>query len=1298
MTENVQKQEKEIGYIKPREISEEMKESYLDYAMSVIISRALPDVRDGLKPVHRRILYAMYEMGLRHNTKFRKSATVVGECFVKDTMILTEKGLVPIQEIKVEDEVYTQTGLQKVARLYEMPKKPLLKVTLENGFSNTVTPSQKFKVLTPDWKFEWREVKDLTKNDYLVIRADYPEISNLVELNLIEENQPRYLNESMAYLLGLFVSDGWISEDYGRKKLPRIGFTAGINKEIATKVVSIFKQEFNYIPTIETKSYRYLDKQGRIFNNKQYTLRINRKAINEFFVSNFSLKRQWALTKKIPLQIFNSPQNIIFSFISGLIEGDGCISSKRNVIHYGSISEKLISQLQILLQHQGIFSSKYVDKNLNKSHSILGKIIKKRHRFHYLEIHGENAIKLASNLNLAAEIKNQRACNLSCKKITSHERKGWNKYDLIPYGGKILFQELSDNHLGAGWYQDLTGNKFRMGIKYPNGGCKIRYSADLWEKPLRKTQVVEWGIKEKLNRMGSPLLDFLNHIIKNKIYFLKVTSIRKIASQKTYDFQVQNDHEFIANGVVSHNCLGKFHPHGDVALYDALVRMAQDFSLRYPLIQGQGNFGSIDDPSEFAAMRYTESRLSLIGEGMLQDIEKDTVDFRPNYDGTKKEPVVLPSPVPQLLINGSLGIAVGMATNIPPHNLSEICDATIYLINHAKATTEDLFQFVKGPDFPTGGIIYGKKDIISAYSQGKGPILIRGKAEIQEQKKGFQIIISEIPFQVQKSELLRQIAKLVEDKKIDGIKDVRDESDKEGMRIVIELKPGSFPKKVLNGLYTWTSLQRTFHLNMLALVDGIQPKILSLADVLSLYLVYKEKVIKRRITFDLARAKERGHILEGLNIAQKNIDKVIATIKKSANRNEAQKNLEKKFKLTSIQANAILEMKLQSLAKLERETIEKELKEIKSKIKELSLILKSPRKIKELVKKEIKEVKEKYGDDRRTKAVVGRPGEIGDEDLIPKEETIIILTKGGYVKRIKPSIYKVQQRGGKGILGMGTGKEDFVEHFSLTNTLDNLLFFTNSGKVFQTQVFEIPESSRISKGRGLLNFLEISQEEKIMSLVPYSKKDIEEGVKYLMMVTKNGIIKKTNVKDFQNVRRSGLIAINLGKEDALKGVAIISEGDEIILVTKNGKSIRFKQRDIRPMGRTAAGVRGIRLSKGDEVLGMDIIKPQTSKTKVPTFLLVIMENGYGKRTKVREYRLQRRGGTGIKTARITEKTGKIVFSKIVGEEEKDLLVISKNGQVIRLPLGSISIIGRASSGVRVMRLTKGDNVASAVCL
>lgn len=739
--------------------------------------------------------------------------------------------------------------------------------------------------------------------------------------------------------------------------------------------------------------------------------------------------------------------------------------------------------------------------------------------------------------------------------------------------------------------------------------------------------------------------------------------------------------------------LGKFHPHGDTAVYDSLVRMAQDFSLRYPLIEGQGNFGSIDGDSA-AAQRYTECRLSALGEEILRDIEKDTVDFRENYDGTRKEPIVLPSPVPQLLLNGSLGIAVGMATKIPPHNISEVMKACIYLIDHPDSTTEKIFQFIEGPDFPTGGIIYGKKDIITAYSQGRGGILIRGKTEIREQERGnFQIIITEIPFQVQKSDLVRDFAKLVEDKKIEGIKNIRDESDREGMRIVIELKREAFPKKVLNALYKYTALQKTFYLNMLALVDGIQPKILSLSDILTLYLKHKKEVVIRRTKFDLRKAKEKAHILEGLMVALKNIDEVIKTIKKSSSRQEAQKNLMKKFKLTQIQATAILEMKLQSLAKLEREKIEKELKEIKARIKELTLILKSPKKIKEVIKKELKEMAEKYKDERKTKVITSSPGEIGEEELIPKAETIITLTQGGFIKRVKPSLYKIQKRGGKGIMGLEVSKEDMVEHFLMANTLDKLLFFTDSGKVFQSLVWEIPEMSRISKGRGLLNFLEISQTEKVLSLISYGKED-EQKKKYLVIVTKNGIIKKTDVQAFQNVRRNGLIAIKLGKEDLLKEAKIIDERDEILLVTKKGKSIRFKEKDLRAMGRAAAGVRGMRLSKGDEIIGMDIIK----KSKIKQYLLVVTENGYGKRTKITEYRIQKRGGSGIKTARITEKTGEIVFSRVVGKEGKDLIVISKKGQVIRVPLNSISIIGRAASGVRVMKLGKGDKVASAICL
>lgn len=763
-----------------------------------------------------------------------------------------------------------------------------------------------------------------------------------------------------------------------------------------------------------------------------------------------------------------------------------------------------------------------------------------------------------------------------------------------------------------------------------------------------------------------------------------------------YSIGLRHSAKYRKSATVVGEVLGKYHPHGDIAVYDSLVRMAQDFSLRYPLIDGQGNFGSIDGDSA-AAMRYTESRLSKIGEDILTDIERDTVNFMPNYDATRTEPTVLPSPMPQLLLNGSLGIAVGMATNIPPHNASEVLKATIYLIDHPKADTEDLFQFVKGPDFPTGGIIYDKKEIIAAYSQGRGPILTRGKADISERSQDkFQIIITEIPYQVQKSTLVQQFARLVEAKKIDGVKDIRDESDREGMRIVIELKKEAFPKKVLNALYKYTDLQKTFHLNMMAIVDGIQPKVLSLVDVLNHYLDHKKEVVIRRIKFDLKKAKERAHILDGLMIALKKIDDVIRTIKKSESKEAAHKNLCKRFKLSAVQATAILEMRLQSLAKLETEKIKKELEELKKLIQGLTLILRSPKKINDTMKKELNEMEEKYRDDRRTKVIIGKMGEIEQEDLVPKEDTIITLTEGGYIKRMKPASYKAQKRGGKGMIGMDIKDEDTVERFLVANTLDKLLFFADSGKVFQCFVWEIPEMSRVSKGRGLLNFLEISSTEKILNFIPYSKKDAT-AKNYLVMVTKNGTIKKTELSAFDNVRRSGLKAIKLQEGDQLRTAKIVGEGSEIILVSKLGKSIRFSEKDVRTMGRAAAGVRGIRLGEGDAVIGMSVVR-QKQDDKTKRHLLVIMENGYGKRTKVSEYRLQKRGGSGIKAARINAKTGKIVYSKMVGDDEKDLIVISAKGQVIKTALGSISIIGRASSGVRVMKMKADDKVASAICL
>ncbi len=759
-----------------------------------------------------------------------------------------------------------------------------------------------------------------------------------------------------------------------------------------------------------------------------------------------------------------------------------------------------------------------------------------------------------------------------------------------------------------------------------------------------------------------------------------------------YEDGLTHSAKFRKSATVVGACLGRYHPHGDMAVYDALVRMAQDFSMRYPLIKGQGNFGSIDnDPP--AAQRYTECRLAKIGEGMLEDIEKDTVNFLNNYDNSRKEPSVLPSPFCQLLLNGSLGIAVGMATNIPPHNLSEVCDAAIHLLDHPNAATEDLFQFIKGPDFPTGGAIFNLKEIIAAYSQGKGVILIRGKAEIIEKQGNWQIIITEIPYQVQKSFLVSQIAKLVQDKKLDRIKDVRDESDREGLRIVVELKKGAFPQKVLNVLYRHTELQKKFYLNMIALVDGIQPKVLSLPEVLVKYLEHRKEVILKRSKYELLRAKEREHILEGLVKCLSNIDKVIALIKKAKTREDAKKGLMAQFKLTAIQAEAILETKLAALARLERQKIEEELSRIKAKIKELTSIIKSEKLIKEVVKKEIKELKEKYGDERRTKVFVREPEKITEEDIIPEEETIIVLTKKGYIKSIEPAAYKTQQRGGKGVIGMETDQEDMVEHFLLANTHDQLLFFTDSGRVFGLNAYEIPKGTRTSKGRGLVNFLELSGEEKILAILGVGKKDKELGVKYLTMITKNGIIKRTAIEKFQNLRSSGLIAIRLKKGDLLRDVQKTVGDSQIIIITQKGVAIRFAEKEIRAMERSASGIKGIRLKAQDEVIGMSAVDERTKGQNI----LVVSENGFGKMTKISQYRMQKRGGVGLKTAKITPKTGNLVETKILGGDE-DLIIISKKGQVIRIPAKNISVLGRTTQGVRLMRLDKNDSVASVVYL
>jgi len=1199
------------GNVTQREIVTELKESYIDYAMSVIVARALPDVRDGFKPVHRKILYAMNELGLSASAKFRKSAAVTGDvlakyhphgdtavyesmvrmaqdfnmryplingqgnwgCFTKDTKVKLTDGrdlsfaeLIKEYDAGKKNFTYTvdKNGNIKIAEI-KKPRKTrdsaeIIKITLDNGEEIKCTLNHKFMLKSSNYK----EAKDLEIGESLMPSyfrySTKEDDANAIGYRMIF--QPKSNEWNFVHVL----SDAWnLENEIYKKSSGRIRHHADFNK---------------------------------LNNNPK---NIKRMGWKEHWQTHYNFTSQ--------------KHKIDLNYVRNLAEG-------RNKFWANKINREELSKRNTERNLKNWKKPEYREK----MRVFLSEMNKK-----YLAEHPERIIEISKTATATMKKmwQNPKYRQLFHEKIVASNKR--RKTNLT---GKTKFLRIC-RYLSERNIQISERNYEKARVDIFGGECFTTWNL---------------GFGKYYNNDKNSLLFEIN---KNHRVFKKEFLNEH---EDVYDLTIEETHNFaLASGIFVHNS-----------------------------IDGDGA----------AAMRYTECKLTKIGELMLQDIDRDTVKFVDNYDGTRQEPVVLPAPLPQLLLNGTLGIAVGMATNIPPHNLTEVLDASIHLLDHPKAETEDLFEFIQGPDFPTGGIIYDQKEIISAYSQGKGSILMRGKAEVVEKKDGAeQIIITEIPYQVLKSTLVEDLANLVTEKKVEGIKDIRDLSDREGMRIVIDVKRGFEPQRILNRLYKFTNLQKSFHLNLLALVDGIQPEILSISDVLKYFIKHREEVITRRTKFDLEKAKERAHILEGLMIALKNIDAVIQTIKKSADKEEAKTNLIKKFKLSEKQAVAILEMRLQTLAGLERKKIEDELKEILELIKELLAILKSPERLKSIIKKEFVELKEKYGDKRRTKVIKGKLGEITEVDLVPLEETIVTLTTGGYIKRINPATYKIQKRGGKGIMGMKTMQDDIVEHFLAASTHDNLMFFTNSGKVLQTQVYEIPEGARVARGRGVMNFLELSAEEKVLSLVPRTKDD---PAKFLVMVTKNGRIKKTALNEFENVRKSGIIAIKLEKGDALKKVVKTTGEDDIILATKNGTSIRFKEKDIRPMGRGAAGVKGLRLKGGDEVIGMDVI----SKKEGKQYLLIVMENGYGKRTEISQYKTQGRGGSGVKAAKITGKTGPIVMSCIIEgtADEEDLIVISQQGQVIRTSVKSISVLGRATQGVRIMRLEEKDKVASGACL
>lgn len=750
--------------------------------------------------------------------------------------------------------------------------------------------------------------------------------------------------------------------------------------------------------------------------------------------------------------------------------------------------------------------------------------------------------------------------------------------------------------------------------------------------------------------------------------------------------------KFRKSAAVVGEVLGKYHPHGDTAVYDSMVNMAQDFSFRYPLVLGQGNFGSIDGDNA-AAMRYTEAKMSKISGSLLADIEKDTVDFRDNYDGTTQEPQVLPASVPGLLLNGTLGIAVGMATNIPPHHLGEVIDALILLIDQDNITHKDLMAVIKGPDFPTGALIFGAKDISDAYATGRGSMTVRGEAEITEPKAGkFDIIIRSLPFRLKKSDLIIKIANLVKDKRIEGIKDIRDESTSD-IRVVIELKGTAQPQKILNQLYKYTPLEDKFHLNMVALHEGV-PQTMSLRNVLEAFLDHRRIVVRRRTEFELRRAEAREHILLGLKKALDHIDEIIALIKKSQTRDTAKQNLMKKFKFSERQVEAILQMQLQRLAGLERKKIEDELKDIQSLIKELKKILSSEKNILSVVRKELLEVREKYSDERRTTVVEHSAQNFSLEDLIPNTESVLVFTQGGYVKRTDPAEYKRQHRGGVGVVDLNTKDEDAVLQLLFSKTHTELLFFTDRGRVFKTKMYDIPEGRRSTKGKSIMNFLPLEASEIVTSIIAMPT-TIKDGEFSLFMVTSKGTVKKTEATSFHDVRRSGLIAINLKDNDRLIDAFFVQPQDDVVLLSKNGQSIRFDESDVREMGRTAAGVRGMKLKNDDVIVSAKVLRCQE---KGCANLFVISENGYGKQTNIDEYSLQGRGGSGVKAMSLTAKTGKLMASAIMTPEVEEIIAMSANSQVIRIATAEIPTLGRSTQGVKIMKLRSGDKVVTLVKL
>lgn len=1205
-----------------RNISTEMRESYLNYAMSVITARALPDIRDGLKPVHRRILFTMHEMGLTSSAKLRKSAAVVGDvmgkyhphgdsaiyesmvkmaqdftyryplvigqgnfgCFTKDTKVRLADGRnLSFGELIEEDKKgktnYTftvnQSGEVEIAKIIKprltRKKTEIIKVILDNGEEIECTPDHKFMRLNGSYK----EAKNLKAGESLM--PLYARLSNQADSEV---------SEMEGYEMVFSPKDSsWVF-------VHRLSDAYNLNNNV----------------------YKVSD--GRVRHHVDF---------NKLNNSPENIKRmQWGAHFKLHSSLA-SERHKNPSYVEK-------ISSGRNVF-WSDIKNRETYAKRISQRNVNNWKKTDYREKMRRFLSDVNKQYIKDHP----EKREEFSVRATRTLKKLWQDPKYRA--------EMHLRiiKG-NKNHITNRTGLLKFNRICKYILEQGW--TLSKENYEKARK------KVySYKAStLWETGLSKYY------DNDVNKARAEISG--NHKVKKVIFEKKFADV--------YDLTINNTHNFaLSSGVFVHN--------------------------------------SIDGDSA-AAMRYTETKMSRVSSELLRDLEKETVDYRLNYDSTRKEPVVFPSSVPNLLLNGTLGIAVGMASNIPPHNLGEVVAATINLIDNPEASTEDLLEFVKGPDFPTGGVAYNEKDIHHAYINGRGGVVVRGEAEISETKNGqFQIIITSIPYRVNKSDMIVAIADLVRDKKIEGIKGLRDESTRD-IRVVIDLKNGVQPQKVLNYIYKHTQLEETFHYNNVALLNGV-PQTLSLKTILQEFISHRQEVVRRRSQFDLTRAKDREHILLGLKVALDHIDEIIKLIKKSKDVETAHASLMKEFRFSDRQATAILEMRLSKLAGLERQKIEDELKEVQKIIEFLEDLLKSAKKMLGVIKKELQEVSEKYGDVRRTKIIKGGVKAFSVEDLVPDEASALVYTAGGYIKRTNPDEYRKQKRGGVGVVDLDTKEEDFITQFLTTSMHSDLLFFTDKGKVYQLKMYDVPEGRRATRGKSIMNYLSLSADEKVTSILPLTK-DNKKLKLSCMMITKDGIGKKVDAQSFHDVRRSGILAIKLAAGlpaapsraaqagDALISAMLVQQGDDVILGTSRGQSIRFKESDIREMGRAAGGVRAMKLQKGDTVVAADVVKKDGDKPE----LLVMSANGYGKRTELKEYKTQKRGGSGIKTSKVTPKTGPIITGAVVCGEDVEVVAISKKSQVIRIGVSEIPSLGRQTQGVRVMRMREGDSIASLICL